>query len=78
MKTHNTLSTKTGIEGILKHSIKEICSDGTFREDAEIEYRSATVYLVFLKTLAHWKVADVVTIPDSLGLNDTDVTDLAL
>ena len=69
LKTHNTLRTKTGIEGTLKHSI---------REDAEIEYSSATVYSVFLKTLANWKVADVVTIPDSLGINDTDVTDLAL
>ena len=78
LKTHNTMRTKTGIEGILKHSITGMCSHGTFRDDAEIEYSYTAVHSVFLKTLAYWKVADVVTIPDSLGLKDTDVTDLAL
>ena len=68
LKNHNTLRTRTGIERILKHSITEMCLHGTFRGDAEIEYSNQSVYSVFLKTLAHCKLADIVTIPEILGL----------
>ena len=36
------------------------------------------MYSVFLKTLAHWKLAYVVTIPESLDFNDTFANDLVL
>ena len=55
-----------------------MCSPGTFRGDAEIEYSNPSIYSVLLKTLAHWKLADIVTIPEILDINDTYVTDLAL
>ena len=76
MKKHDTLRTKTGIDGILKHSITRMCVH--MAHSGEIEYSNLSVYSVFLKTLAHWKLADVVTIPESLCINDTYVTNRAL
>ena len=78
LKNHNTLRTRTGIEGILKHSITQMCSHGTFRGDGEIEYSNTSVYSVFLRTLAQWTLADIVTIAEILDINDTCATDLAL
>ena len=78
LKNHNTLRTRTYIEGILKHSIKGMGSHGTFRGDVEIEYSNLSVSSVFLKTLTYWKLADVVTFPESLDPNDMYITNLAL
>ena len=71
MKNHDTLRTRTGTELVSLNTVSQGCAHMA-HSGVMLKLNTATYQCnsVFLKTLALWKLADVITIPESLDNND--------